>query len=194
VSTKSASTRLRILQVARELLEDRGFHGISLENVAQEAGVSRQAVYLHFQSKTGLLLALVDHVFETDSPSQLVARWVRASTGIEALDAAIAFHAAYEPRVYQFARVLHAARREEPAAAAAWQNRMRARRSNYKRVAELLARDRKLLPPYTIQDAADLLWALTSLHMFEYLVIERRWPMRKYKRHLRSLVYRALIK
>jgi AcrR family transcriptional regulator len=175
-------------------LEERGFHGVGLEEVALEAGVSRQAVYLHFHSKTGLLLALVDHVFKTEAPAELVSGWARASTGLDALEAAIAFHAAYEPRVYRFARVLHAARREEPAADAAWRNRMRARRANYRRVAELLARDGVLIQTWSVKEAADLLWALTSLHMFEYLVIESHWSIQRYKRHLRTVVYRALVK
>jgi AcrR family transcriptional regulator len=193
MSTKSASTRRRILEVARKLLEARGFHGAGLEEVAAAAGVSRQAVYLHFQSKTGLLLAMVEHVFKTEAPDHIVKRWNRASTGVEALEAALALHVAYEPRVYQFARVLHAARREEPAAAAAWENRMEARRSNYKKVAEWLARDGVLLESWSVKEAAELLWALTSLHMFEYLVIESHWSTQRYKRHLRSVLYRVLV-
>lgn len=182
------------MDVARRLLEERGFHGVGLEEVARAARVSRQAVYLHFHSKTGLLLSMVDHVFETEAPKQVVARWRRSSTGIEALDAAIAFHAAYEPRVYQFARVLHAARSDEPAAAAAWINRMKARRANYRKVAELLSRDGALLDKWSVKEAADLLWALTSLHMFEYLVIESHWPIQRYKRHLRSMLHTLLVK
>jgi AcrR family transcriptional regulator len=160
--------------------------------VARAAGVSRQAVYLHFHSKTGLLLAMVEHVFETEAPTDLLGQWARASTGLEALDAAINFHAVYEPRVYAFARVLHAAHREEPAAAAAWRNRMKARRANYTKVAEWLARDGMLQPTWSVKDAADLLWALTSVHMFEYLVIERHWSIQRYKRRLRTVAYRAL--
>lgn len=193
MSSKSTATRIRILTVARRLLEERGFHGVGLDEVARAAGVSRQAVYLHFGSKTGLLLAMVDHVFETEASSKLVQRWERASTAVEALEAALAFHVAYEPHVYEFARVLHAARREDPSAAAAWRNRMRARRSNYRRVAEWLARDGVLLDEWSVGEAADALWALTSVHMFEALVIERGWSVQRYKRHLRSIIHRALI-
>jgi hypothetical protein len=137
---------------------------------------------------------MVDYVFQTEAPDHLVKRWARASTGIEALEAALAFHVAYEPRIYQFARVLYATRREEPAAAAAWENRMEARRLNYKKVAEWLARDGVLLDSWSVKEASELLWALTSLHMFEYLVIESHWSTERYKRHLRSVLYRVLVK
>ena len=162
--------------------------------MAQAAGVSRQAVYLHFRSKTGLLLRMVDYVWQKEAPTRPVARWRNASTGIEALDAALAIHLAYEPRIYRFGRVLHAARREEPAAAAAWTNRMAARRANYRKVTEWLARDGVLVEGWSVTEAADLLWALTSFHMFENLVVERRWPKRRYQRQLRTVIGRVLLK
>jgi hypothetical protein len=59
-------------------------------------------------------------------------------------------------------------------------------------VAEWLARDGMLQPTWSVKDAADLLWALTSVHMFEYLVIERHWSIQRYKRRLRTVAYRAL--
>jgi len=194
MSSKSLATRRRILAAGRRLLEQRGFHGVGLDEVARAAGVSRQAVYLHFRSKTGLLLAMVDDVFATELPPSLMTQWKNAATGRQALDAAIALHASYEPRVYRFGRVLHAARREEPAAAAAWNNRMSARRSNYKKVAERLARDGALLESWSVKEAADLLWALTSFHMFEYLVVDAGWSSQRYARDIRIVVERALLK
>ena len=49
-----------ILVAARRLLEERGFHGLRLEDIADAAGVSRQASNMHYKSKTGQLLAVVD--------------------------------------------------------------------------------------------------------------------------------------
>jgi len=194
MSSKSQTTHRRILAVGRRLIEQRGFHGVGLNEIARAAGVSRQAVYLHFRSKTGLLLEMVDYVFATEAPPDLLARWENAATGRQALDAAIAIHASYEPRVYQFGRALHAARREQPAAAVAWNNRMARRRSNYKKIAQWLARDGALRESWSVKEAADLLWALTSFHMFEYLVVEAGWSTRRYAKDMRIVVERALLK
>jgi hypothetical protein len=65
-------------------------------------------------------------------------------------------------------------------------------RGNYRKVAELLARDGRLLETWAVKEAADLLWALTSLHMFEYLVIESHWSTQRYGRHLGSILHRLL--
>jgi AcrR family transcriptional regulator len=194
MSSKSETTRRRILAVGRRLIEQRGFHGVGLDEIARAAGVSRQAVYLHFRSKTGLLLEMVDYVFATEAPHALAAQWENATTGRQALAAAIAIHASYEPRVYRFGRALHAARREQPAAAAAWNNRMARRRSNYRKVARWLARDGVLRESWSVSEAADLLWALTSFHMFEYLVVEAGWSTRSYAKDIRTVVERALLK
>ena len=62
----SSSRRPQILEAAREIFEELGYYGAGLEAVAKKAGVSRQAIYLHFPSKVELLTALHLHVFETD--------------------------------------------------------------------------------------------------------------------------------
>lgn len=53
-------TRRRILEVARELLEDRPWSDVSIEEVAQRAELTRTAFYRHFGDRQALLLALLD--------------------------------------------------------------------------------------------------------------------------------------
>src|SRR6478736_846171 len=51
--------REQLLDVAKAIVVDRGFHAVSMEAVAREAGVSRPIVYGHFQDLEGVLEALV---------------------------------------------------------------------------------------------------------------------------------------
>jgi AcrR family transcriptional regulator len=53
-------TRRRILDAARRHLIETGFHRLSLEDVAADAGVTRVTIYRHFESKLGLLDAIAD--------------------------------------------------------------------------------------------------------------------------------------
>lgn len=53
-------TRSRLLQAAFGLLVDRGFEGLSLRQVAREAGIAPAALYRHFADADELGLALVD--------------------------------------------------------------------------------------------------------------------------------------
>lgn len=51
-------TRHSILTTARRHLIEAGYHRLSLESVAADAGVTRVTIYRHFDSKLGLLDAL----------------------------------------------------------------------------------------------------------------------------------------
>lgn len=52
--------REQLLDVTKALVDERGFHGVSIEAVAREAGITRPVVYGHFADLRALLEALVD--------------------------------------------------------------------------------------------------------------------------------------
>ncbi|HKG66102.1 MAG TPA: TetR/AcrR family transcriptional regulator [Solirubrobacteraceae bacterium] len=51
--------REQLLDVTKAIVAERGFHAVSIEGVAREAGISRPIVYGHFDDLAGLLDALV---------------------------------------------------------------------------------------------------------------------------------------
>ena len=57
---RRATTRARLLEAAAELFARRGVDGVSVDAVAAAAARTSGAVYDHFGSKQGLLLALLD--------------------------------------------------------------------------------------------------------------------------------------
>ena len=61
MSSRKQQTRSKILDSALRLLVERGYYGVGMEEVARDAGVSRQALYLHFKSKSELLVAMAQH-------------------------------------------------------------------------------------------------------------------------------------
>ncbi len=56
----AAQRREQLLDVTKAIVADRGFHAVSIEAVAREAGITRPIVYGHFGDLTGLLEALVE--------------------------------------------------------------------------------------------------------------------------------------
>jgi AcrR family transcriptional regulator len=56
----AAARREQILEVTKEVIEADGFHAVSIDRVAREAGVTRPVVYTHFGDLDGLLNAVVD--------------------------------------------------------------------------------------------------------------------------------------
>jgi AcrR family transcriptional regulator len=59
-----AATRAGLLDAARRVFLERGFHGASLELVAREAGYTKGAVYSAFAGKADLFLAVYDREME----------------------------------------------------------------------------------------------------------------------------------
>jgi AcrR family transcriptional regulator len=55
----AVARREQLLDVAKALVVRRGFHAVSIEAVARDAGISRPIVYGHFRDLPGLLDALV---------------------------------------------------------------------------------------------------------------------------------------
>jgi TetR/AcrR family transcriptional regulator, fatty acid metabolism regulator protein len=56
-----------ILQATADVLTEKGYDAMSMEDVASRVGISRAAIYLHFPSKEDLVLALLQHGIETST-------------------------------------------------------------------------------------------------------------------------------
>ncbi|MBM7478128.1 TetR/AcrR family transcriptional regulator [Oerskovia jenensis] len=52
--------RAQLLTIAERLFSDHGYHHITMDDIADGAGVSKPVLYRHFPSKLDLYLALVD--------------------------------------------------------------------------------------------------------------------------------------
>ena len=59
VSTERAGGRDRILQVARAAFVDRGYADVSMQEIADAAGLTKPAIYYHFTDKQDLFEAVV---------------------------------------------------------------------------------------------------------------------------------------
>jgi AcrR family transcriptional regulator len=55
-------SRKRVVEATRQLLCKQGYHGFSVETVADAAGVSRATVYNQFESKRGILESVFDDI------------------------------------------------------------------------------------------------------------------------------------
>lgn len=186
-------TRTAILRSARTLLEEHGYHGVGLAEVARAAGLSRQAVYLHFGSKRGLLLALVDWVDQIEGLEELLTVARSAPSAIAALDAIVHLTAVYTPRIYRLAAVLEVARRSDPDFDAAWQDRMAHRRGNMGAVVKWLADGGGLADGMSVKSGTDIVWTMLSVHVFEDLVVDRGWSTERYQAFVGDVLHHRLL-
>ena len=57
-------TTLKILRLALELFNERGYEGTSMRHVAERLGVTTAALYYHFRSKDDILISLVRPILD----------------------------------------------------------------------------------------------------------------------------------
>jgi AcrR family transcriptional regulator len=84
---KAATTRAKIVAVARRLFAASGYAGTSTEAVLEGAGVSRGALYHHFENKEALFAAVLEAV-ETDVTDATGRARMNVTDPVEALHAA----------------------------------------------------------------------------------------------------------
>lgn len=185
-------TRKRILDAARGLLEDRGLP-ITMAQVAEAAGVSRQAVYNHVGDRSGLMVALVGYLDEVLGLAELAESVREAPTGREALAAMVALHATYHEHIIGFTRQAEALRHSDPAVAAAWEDRMAGRREAHRGIVRRLADEGELAAGWDVESAAMVLYTVTLPRTWDELVVERGWSTGQYREHMTRLLTRALV-
>jgi AcrR family transcriptional regulator len=68
---QSEETMLRILKQAMRLFLEKGYHGTSIEDITQAAGLTRGALYWHYKKKEDLLKKIIEE-FEKRSLDGLI--------------------------------------------------------------------------------------------------------------------------
>lgn len=193
MSRKILETRSKILDAALSLLEASDGGGVRMLDIAKAAGVSRQAVYLHFATRAELLIAATRRLDELkDVDARLVASR-SATTGAERLERFIEAWGNYIPEVYSVARALMEMQTHDPEAAAAWSDRMDALRHGCEAAVKALKRDGTLAPNISLQKATDLLAMLLSIQNWEQLVQHRGWSQPQYIDAMKSIAAKTLV-
>lgn len=189
----STDTRTRILDAALALLEDGATDEVRMSDIAARAGVSRQAVYLHFGTRAELLIAAVRRVDELERIDERFAASRAVRSGPERLDAFVDAWGSYIPEIHGTARALRAMRDSDEAAAAAWEERMRVVRHECKVAVDALRAEGLLSPTYPSKQATDLLWTLLSVHNWEQLVVDCGWSQKRYLETLKATARAVLV-
>lgn len=66
MTTKTRSTRESIIEAAGKLFHGAGIHAVSMDAVAEKAGLTKRTIYYHFRSKDDLIAAYLE---STDEPT-----------------------------------------------------------------------------------------------------------------------------
>jgi AcrR family transcriptional regulator len=180
MSRKNLDTREEILIAARGLLESGGGAEVRMSDIAKRAGVSRQALYLHFTNRTELLIAVTHDVDERYDLAARLAPSRAAATGEARLEAFLKAWTTYIPKIYPTSRALMAMSATDAEADTAWKQRMEDMREGCDAAIKALAADGTLNPAHSPGESTDLLWTILSVRNWEQLTQTRGWSQRRY--------------
>jgi AcrR family transcriptional regulator len=149
-------------------------------------------VYLHFADRAALITAAVRHGDAERGIPEAIQRIRDAPDAIAAIGEMVAAQARLNPGIWPIARALDAVRREDEAAEQSWQDRLADRLAGCQAIVARLAEEGALKPGIDRAVAGDLLWTLTSLRLWEDLVLLRRWSVARYRKHVSAMILRTL--
>ncbi len=193
MSSDQIDTRTRILEATWQLLEDSQGTGVRMSDIAKRAEVSRQAVYLHFGSRSELLIATTRYLDEVKDIDRRLAPSRNAKNGLQRLEMFILAWGNYIPEIYGVARALMAAQEADDAAAAAWSDRLAAIRDGCSAAVNALRRDGQLSTALPIKQSVDVLWTLLSVRNWEHLTVDCGWTNKQYVDRITAIAKQILL-
>ncbi|MCR9145141.1 MAG: TetR/AcrR family transcriptional regulator [bacterium] len=187
-------TRQKILDATWRLMEARPNEAVNMSEIAKSAGISRQALYLHFETRTRLMLATVQYVDEVKGLNERLGALESARSGIDLLNSCVEVWGNYIPEIYGLARALRNTRDRDEASAAAWSDAMRCVRDICVLAIDRLQKEGLLHPDWSRREAIELMWSLISIESWEQLVQESNFTTRQFVQMTQKMLRKTLLK
>ena len=187
------ATRRRILGAARRLFVERGYGGTGVEALAEAAGVAVPTLYTTFGGKRGILDALFADMERDVGVVERFDRVAAEPDPVLRLRHVARIHRDFVERYWDVLEALRTAAASAPDVAAAWRAADAHRLRDARVVARSLARDGALRPGLTEEEAADVVWLLTSPDTYRHLAVERGWPLDRYEAWLGDALIQLLL-
>ena len=193
MSSEKKNTRDRILEATWRLMEKHCGQNVRMSDIAKAANVSRQAVYLHFESRTELMIATTRYVDEVKGLDERLKLLQTTKNGTELLEAVIEVWGNYIPEIYGIAKALLNTRDTDEATATAWNGCMRGLRDACESAIDTLHNEDMLASEWSKDEAIQLFWTTLSVHNWEQLTTECGWSTSQYVQRTKIFLNRALI-
>lgn len=185
-------TRLRIRRAARELFATQGFASTTINQIAAAAGVSPATVYATYQSKAGIVAAMLEDLEESVDMGSHIEEMLDEEDPRKQLRLFVQAHC----RLFtEGADILRAAMRaiEDPAVAALTEAGDDHRRLGIEALVGIWQKKGVLRPGLTRKQAIDRLWLLTTVDSFLTAIDRLGWKPRTYQNWLAEITEREIL-
>lgn len=191
---QAAETKIRILTAAKQLFRSAGFECVTIDQLAKTAAVSSPTIYALFQSKRGVLRALMDEALPSKHHQALVEQFTKEPSPQKRLrlSAKIA-RQLYEAEQAAHMNIFREAGVLAPEFKQLEQEREDRRYERQKEGVQQLEQEQLLLKGLSLKQARDLLWAFTGRDLYRMLAIEQGWTPEAYEKWLGQLLIDSLL-
>jgi AcrR family transcriptional regulator len=195
---RSRRTRARVIAAATHLLVDHGYVATTIGAVADDAGVGVQTVYYLFGTKRNLLAAVLDASIagDTESVPVLARPWVDELAAEEdpttAVELLVEASTAILTRAAPVYDVVRRAAADPEVGDLLADNRAR-RRTDQRRLVELLAGAGHLRPGLDVATAADVVYGLLNEEVVLLLTVDCGWDTHRFRCWATDLVLQQLV-
>jgi AcrR family transcriptional regulator len=184
------ATRQDVLDAAGRRFAAAGYAATTVDELAAEAGISRETIFKTFGSKRAVLQRWVEReVAGPDEPVPIQQQaWVRqireARDRRTQLETAVAAVCRIHDRAVDAIEVMRAAAHADPEIAALWDQARHRRRQDVQAVTGLLAATGPTRPDLSPEEAVDVVYALTSPELYGLLVRQCDWRPERFEQWL----------
>jgi AcrR family transcriptional regulator len=190
---QAAQTKSRILAAARNLFQTEGFEFVTIEKLAQEAQVSAPTIYSLFQSKRGVLRALMDEALPADQYEALVKDAMQENSAKKGFEAAAKIARQMYDAEKEQMNIFRGASVLAPEFKELEREREMRRYKRQEEAVKMRVREKSLAKGLSVSKARDILWALTGRDLYRMLVVEQGWTSEEYEKWLAQLLISTLI-
>src|SRR6476469_9761139 len=189
----SAETRRRIIEVTRDLLTRAPLESVSLPAIAAEAEVARSTVYAIFGSREGLMVAVAEDLLDRGGFAR-IGQALRGPDVVRAFEISmdVAMELYSQEHEVSWALLSLSAVDRDASSAAARLNF--GRREGMRKIAQRMHDQGVLRDDVTVDEAADVLWLITSFETFGQLYREQRLTPQQVGERLMAMTRRTLYK
>lgn len=185
---QTEATRRRIIDAARRLFAGQSFESVTMERLAEEAGVAIQTLYAAFGSKFNLACAVVQEALASAGVPEIAQTAAAMTDARETLRHVAHVNRVVDERLLGLDNILNAHSMREVAETSA-----QARERDLSEIAATIFATPQRRADLSREDVSDILVTLTAPLLYRMLVAERGWAPERYEQWLGDLLVSALL-
>lgn len=192
-------TRATIVEHATRMFVEDGYAQTTIGAVAESAGVSVETVYKAFGNKSKLVKACFDVAVVGDDEEiplqqrESITRVREESDPRKKLQLYGEHMRVTQPRISPILLAVRAAANTDPGAAEVWAQLQAERLTGMTAFATNLSQAKALRKGVTLEQARDVLWTYNSVELWDLLVNQRGWGVKRYTEWCAQQLIAALL-